>query len=316
LLAPENNLDLAWVWIPLSIFAALMQSVRTAAQKTLNQSLSNMGTTYVRSLFGMPILIAFLIAALVYTGHGVPDFTPQFVWHTAAAALAQVLATALLIYLFKLKNFAVGTMLTKTDLIMTALIGTALFSEQISHMGWIAIAVVVCGVILMLLSRLGSAAFRASGETVASLLLGRASQIALLCALMFALSYLFLREATLDLGQQHHFLWRAGWTVVLATGLQTVCLGLWLAVKEPPVFRQMWAARRISTFIGLTSGLGSIGWYSAFALQNASYVRAVGQIEAVFTLAISWLYFREKITALELIGIAITVAGVLMFRLV
>ena len=78
----------------------------------------------------------------------------------------------------------------------------------------------------------------------------------------------------------------------------------------------MWPVRGIASFIGLTSALGSIGWYSAFALQNASYVRAVGQIEAVFTLTISWLYFREKITRLELAGIAATVAGVLMFRLV
>lgn len=309
-------MEFAWVWIPLSIFAALMQSVRTAAQKTLNQSLSNMGTTYVRSLFGMPILLAFLATAMAYSGHGVPDFTPLYLAHTAAAALTQVLATALLIYMFKLKNFAVGTMLTKTDLILTALIGTALFSEQINRTGWIALVVVVCGVVLMLMGKLGSIAFRSGGETVSSLLLGRPTQVALLCALMFSLSYLFLREATLELGTQHHFLWRAGWTVVLATGLQTICLGLWLAAKEPRVFRQMWAARRIATFIGLTSGLGSIGWYSAFALQNASYVRAVGQIEAVFTLTISWLYFREKITALELIGIAVTVGGVLMFRLV
>jgi drug/metabolite transporter (DMT)-like permease len=43
-------------------------------------------------------------------------------------------------------------------------------------------------------------------------------------------------------------------------------------------------------------------------------VRAVGQIEAVFTVTISWLYFREKITPLELAGIAVTVVGVLMFR--
>ena len=309
-------MDLTWIWIPITLFAALMQSVRTAAQKTLNQNLSNMGTTYVRSLFGMPILLAFLAAAILYSGHGVPVFTPVYLMHTAAAALTQVLATALLIYMFRLKNFAVGTMLTKTDLIMTALIGTALFSEQLSAMGWVAMLVVVCGVILMLAGRLGSAAFRASGETVSGLLLGRPTQVALLCALLFALSYLFLREATLALGTQHHFLWRAGWTVVLATGLQTVCLGLWLAAKEPGVFRKMWAARGIATFIGMTSGLGSIGWYSAFALQNASYVRAVGQIEAVFTLAISWLYFREKITAMEFFGIAVTVGGVLMFRLI
>jgi len=309
-------MELAWIWIPISVFAALMQAVRTAAQKTLNQSMSTMGTTYVRSLFGMPTLLVFLGAAMLYTGHGVPDFDPAFLLYTATAALTQVLATALLIYMFRLKNFAVGTMLTKTDVILTALIGTALFSEQVTQLGWVALVVVVCGTILMLAGKMGTAAFRASGETFSGLLAGRPTQIALLCALLFSLSYLLLREAMLELGTQHHFLWRAGWTVVLATGLQTVGLGIWLAVKEPAVFSQMWPLRGIASFIGLTSALGSIGWYSAFALQNASYVRAVGQIEAVFTLAISWLYFREKITMLELVGIGITVAGVLMFRLI
>jgi len=309
-------MELTWIWIPISVFAALMQAVRTAAQKTLNQSMSTMGTTYVRSLFGMPTLIVFLAAAILYTGHGIPEYNPVFLLHTSIAALTQVLATALLIHMFRLKNFVVGTMLTKTDIIMTALIGTALFSEQLTQLGWVALVVVVCGTILMLAGKMGTAAFRESGETLSGLLAGRPTQVALMCALLFSLSYLFLREGTRDLGEQHHFLWRAGWTVVLATGLQTVCLGIWLAVKEPGVFRQMWPMRGIASFIGLTSALGSIGWYSAFALQNASYVRAVGQIEAVFTLAISWLYFREKVTALELVGIVVTVAGVLLFRLV
>jgi len=309
-------MELAWIWIPIAVFAALMQAVRTAAQKTLNQNLSTMGTTYVRSLFGMPVLIAFLLAAIFYTGHGVPRFGTAFLWYTAAAALTQVLATALLIYMFRLKNFVIGTMLTKTDVIMTAIIGTLLFSERLTPPGWAALLVVFCGVILMLVGKTGTAAFRASGDTLSSLIFGRATVVALMCALLFTLSYLFLREAMRDLGEQHHFLWRAGWTVVLVTGLQTICLGVWLAIKEPAVFKQMWPQRRIASFIGITSALGSIGWFSAFALQNASYVRAVGQIEAVFTLAISWLYFREKITALELAGIVVTVAGVLIFRLV
>lgn len=309
-------MEVSWIWIPISIFAALMQSVRTAAQKTLNQSLSTMGTTYVRSLFGLPVLLVFLGGVTLYTGLGAPDFKPAFLLHTAGGALAQVLATALLIHLFRLKNFAVGTMLTKTDLVLTALIGTLLFTEKVSLLGWVAILVVMGGVTLMLLGKIGAAAFGSRGAALSDLLLGRPAQVALACALLFSLSYLFLRAATLALGEEHHFLWRAGWTLVLATAMQTVCLGLWLARAEPAVFRQMGPMRGIASFIGLTSALGSIGWYSAFALQNASYVRAVGQIETVFTLTISWLYFREKITALELVGIACTVAGVLMFRLV
>lgn len=309
-------MDATWVWIPLSIFAALMQAVRTAAQKQLNQRMSTMGTTYVRSLFGIPFLLVFLGGAILYSGRGLPEFTLPFVLHTFGGAFTQVVATALLIYMFRLKNFAVGTMLTKTDLILTALVGTALFTELITPLGWVAIIVVMCGVTLMLLGKTGTGLFKTRGEALAHLLFGRPTIVALACALMFSFSYLFLRAATLALGPENHFLWRAGWTVVLANTMQIVFLGLWLAAKEPAVFREMWPLRGIATFIGLTSALGSIGWYSAFALQNASYVRAVGQIEAVFTLAISWLYFREKITALELMGIAVTVAGVLMFRLV
>jgi len=275
-----------WLWVPLTLFAALMQSVRTAAQKQLNQRMSTMGTTYVRSLFGLPVLLVFLGYATLYTGLGAPDFKPAFVLHTAGGARTQVLATALLIHLFRLKNFAVGTMLTKTDLVLTALIGTLLFTERVSPLGWVAILVVMGGVTLMLLGKIGAAAFGSRGAALSELLLGRPAQVALACALLFSLSYLFLRAATLELGEQHHFLWRAGWTVVLATTMQTVCLGLWLARSEPAVLRQMWPVRGIASFIGLTSALGSIGWYSAFALQNASYVRAVGQIVSVNTASI------------------------------
>ena len=200
--------------------------------------------------------------------------------------------------------------------VLTALIGTLFFTEKITLLGWLAILVAMGGVILMLLGKLGATVFATRGEALSHLLLGRPAQVALACALLFSFSYLFLRAATLELGEQNHFLWRSAWTVVLATVMQVVCLGLWLARTEPAVFRQMGPMRGIASFIGLTSALGSIGWYTAFALQNAAYVRAVGQIEAVFMLTISWLYFRERITALELTGIACTIAGVLMFRLV
>jgi drug/metabolite transporter (DMT)-like permease len=308
--------DPTWIWIPLSLFAALMQAVRTAAQKTLNQSMSTMGTTYVRSLFGVPVLLVFLVLVTWHTGIGMPRFTFEFVMHSFLGGLTQVLATALLISMFRLRNFAVGTMLTKSDLIITAIVGTLFFGEAVSALGWAAILVVMAGVLLMLLGKGGTAALRAGDTTWRELLLGRTMRVALACALMFSLSYLFLRAATLALGTEQHYLWRAGWTLILVTVMQTVGLGVWLSLKEPVVFAQLWPKRRIASFIGLTSALGSIGWYSAFALQNAAYVRAVGQIEAVFTLAIAWLYFRERITGLELMGIALTVGGVLMFRLV
>jgi drug/metabolite transporter (DMT)-like permease len=98
--------------------------------------------------------------------------------------------------------------------------------------------------------------------------------------------------------------------------MQTVVVALWLAWREPGLTARLQPHLRLSAFIGVTSAVGSICWFTAFALQSASYVRAVGQVEVVFTLVISAFYYRERISVLELSGIALTVAGVLLFRLV
>ena len=50
---------------------------------------------------------------------------------------------------------------------------------------------------------------------------------------------------------------------------------------------------------------GSVSWFSAFTLQNAAYVQALGQVELVFSIAVSALFFRERITGRELAGIAV-----------
>jgi drug/metabolite transporter (DMT)-like permease len=303
------------LWISLSVFAALMQSVRTAAQKTLNLSMSTLGTTYVRSLVGLPIMIVYLFGILAAEGGGIPPLGGAYLAATFLGALAQVLATMLLIYLFRLKNFAVGTMLTKVDIVMTAVLGMVFFSETVTLGGFSALLVVLAGGALMSIGKLRLGGLVADRASLAASLVSRPTPIALVCALLFTFSYLFLREATLLL-EPGGYLWRGAWTVVLATAMQVAFVGIWVGVKDPASFGQIWPNRGLVLFIGTTSALGSIGWFTAFALQNASYVRAVGQIEVVFTLLISWLYFREKITALELVGIAVTVAGILMFRLV
>ena len=61
--------------------------------------------------------------------------------------------------------------------------------------------------------------------------------------------------------------------------------------------------------------LGSAAWFTAMTLENAAYVRAVGQIELVFTLVASYFFFRERSTALELVGIVLIVGGIVILLL-
>ena len=303
------------IWIPISILAAFMQAVRTAAQKSMNETLSVMVTTYSRSVFGLPLMLVFLLGVEAGSGVPTPDLHAIFLLHSLGAAVSQVVATALLIQLFQLRNFAVGTTLTKTDVMMTALVGSAFFSESIDGLGWIAIALILLGVFLVTVARIGWGPFKRVGdEGLGHALVAKPTVVGMTTALCFSFSYLFLREASLSLGE-YPFLVRAAWTVVSVTSMQVVLLGAWLLWREPRGLVAMARAWKLSAFIGVTSALGSICWFTAMTIQNASYVRAVGQVEVIFTLTISYLYFRERFNTPELIGMAVIVAGVLLFLL-
>lgn len=61
--------------------------------------------------------------------------------------------------------------------------------------------------------------------------------------------------------------------------------------------------------------LASVCWFWAFALMNAAYVRAVGQVELLFTLAVSTFIFLETPSRRELSGIgllALSVIGIVI----
>lgn len=298
------------LWIPISVLGAFLQAVRTAGQKDLNARLSIMVTTYVRSLFGLPMMLLFLCAVIAGTDQPAPAIHGTFLLYSLGTAIAQVAGTIFLIRLFSLRNFAVGNTLIKVDTMMTAIIGSLLFSEALSGIGWIAVIVTLGGVLLLTAARAGPRALglTASGTTWKSTLIGFAS------ALSFTFSYLFLREASLSL-KSGDFLMRSACTVVTVTSIQMVSLSLWLIWREPDSLRDMLRDWRLSTFIGVTSALGSLCWFSAMTLENASYVRSVGQVEAIFSLLISHFYFREEFNKAEIAGIAVIVAGVLLFLL-
>ena len=51
----------AWLWIPITIAAALAQTARNAAQRHLTASLGTLGSTLVRFLYGLPFAVLWLL---------------------------------------------------------------------------------------------------------------------------------------------------------------------------------------------------------------------------------------------------------------
>ncbi len=72
---------------------------------------------------------------------------------------------------------------------------------------------------------------------------------------------------------------------------------------------------RPAALVGISGGLASIGWFGAFTLQNATYVRALGQIELIFTFVVALLVFREEVSAKEIAGIVLIVASIIVILL-
>src|SRR5258706_14806778 len=65
---------MTWLWIPITIAAALLQNIRTALQKHLKGRLSTNGATYTRYVFGFPLAILYVAGLHAGAGLALPDF--------------------------------------------------------------------------------------------------------------------------------------------------------------------------------------------------------------------------------------------------
>jgi drug/metabolite transporter (DMT)-like permease len=139
--------------------------------------------------------------------------------------------------------------------------------------------------------------------------------VGLSCGLLFAICSLSLRRASLSFGLDNA-LFSAGLTLVYMVILQTLSLLIYLAWRRPQQLVIMTQHSRLCSFVGLTSALGSMGWFVAMTLERASYVKALGQIEFLLALGVSHLFFRERTQRGELFGMALIASGILVLLFV
>lgn len=289
------------VWIVASIFAAFMQNFRFLLQRHLKvTSLSTGGATWARFAFSVPFVALALLTYKGMSGQVWPTIGPGYWWFLVIGAVAQMTATACVVALFARRNFYVGITLKKSEVILTALIGLVVLGEAVSAPVLLAITVGFAGVLAL------SDPPMQTGLPWTARVFNAASGFGLASGLLFGVSAVFYRGAILALDGGDAPL-RAAMALLMATVIQTLSLGVWLAIREPVEIPRVLKSWRISSLTGITSMLGSMGWFIAFALQTAAYVKAVGQIELLFTFVFSAFWLREKTSRNEVIGIALVI---------
>jgi drug/metabolite transporter (DMT)-like permease len=297
--------SLPWLWIPIVLWAALAQTARNAAQRSLVASAGTLGATLARFLYGLPFAAAWvlLLHALPGTAAPIPAFSLPWAAWLLLGAVSQLAATAFLLAAMKQRSFVVGVAFSKTDALQVALFATLFLRELPGWLTLLAIGLATAGVVLLSIPNKGpgAASFDWTGSAA---LWGLASGAG------FAMSAVGYRGAALALPEASP--WMAGaWGVLCAQAVQTVLLGGWLAWRSPASLRATASAWRVSTAAGLMGALASIGWFTAFALTTAANVRTLGLAEVVFSYLVSRRLLREMLAPLETLGLALVIAGLL-----
>lgn len=288
----------SWVW--LTLMAAFMQAWRNAFQKQLSSSVDVYGVTLARFIFGLPLAVVYVW--LLYRLRPVSvatEFTTLYWIYIVIGGFSQIVATALMVQLFKQKNYAVGVGLAKSEAILAAIVAVVFLQDALSVLAWV--GVVIGGVAVFLLSQ----GKRGESLSWSTLCIGLGS------GLSFAITSLLVREASLELAALP-YLHRAAWVLVSVIGFQCVLMLTYLGLCRRHTLVAMWQRVGLTLKVSVCSFMASLGWFSAMSMQSVPIVKTLGQVEIVFSLLISMFFFKEKLAKADHWGLILVVIAALL----
>jgi drug/metabolite transporter (DMT)-like permease len=297
------------IWVAATLLAGLFQTWRTALQQKLRGQMSVNAAAVVRYLYGVPVGMALVAIYLLAFGGSLSAPSWTYLLFCALGGLGQIIGTNLLIMSFGHRGFAVGTAYSKTEAVQAAVIALVFLGEGFGALAWLGIAVSVGGTLyLSLAGRVTSVREVLAATVQPSALYGLGAGFA------FALCAIAIRAATQEIEGPDATL-RALQTLVVINMLQTLMQGSWLAATERQSIPMLFRTWRSSAQVGALSACGSACWFTGFAHAPVALVRAVGQVEILFTLLFSRFFLKERMKRTDVAGALVVVAGVVLVLL-
>lgn len=286
-------------WILFTLLAAFSQSWRNAFQSRLSKEMNVVGVTLSRFLWASPLAALYLLSLYLYQPVSLPTFTAYSYFFIIGASIMQILATGLMVVLFKQKNFAIGAGLAKSEAPVAAFLGVLFFGTSLSLFGWLGVAVGAIAVFML-----------SCPDGIRSISL-KTALIGLACSTSFALTSLWVREASLTLTLP--FPHRAAWVLLLVILLQTLLLVAYMLVNNRSTLKRIFTKPKLVVMTSIASFIGSLGWFSAMSLQTVPLVKTLGQVEVFFTILISFFWLKEGIKRKDIFALfLIAIAAVLV----
>lgn len=297
------------LWVAVTCTAALFQTWRTALQQRLRGQLSLNGAAVVRYLYGVPAGLLILGTYWLIFGGWFEAPSLWFLTLCAMAGIMQIFGTNLLISSFGPRGFAVGTAYSKTEAVQASIIAVVVLGELLGALSWAGIALSVFGVMYLTLAGRGL-----SRREILEASVQPAALRGIGAGFCFALTAICIRAGNAELEGPDPIL-KALFAVVVTNMMQTAMQGGWLLWREPGQLMAVLRSWRSSAQVGALSAAGSSCWFVGFALAPVALVRAVGQVEILFTLLFSRFFLGEKLKGKDVVGAILVVAGVVLVLL-
>jgi drug/metabolite transporter (DMT)-like permease len=289
------------MWVPITLVAATFQILRTSRQHQLRSALSVNAAGFVRYAYGFPLALIASAVTFVAIRSEFPSIPPRFWLIIAGGGIAQILGTVALLRSFDLRDFAIGTVYSKTEIVIVALVSTLILDETLEPIGWVSVVICMVGV--------GWLAARGDLASIMSKTLDPAALMGIAAAAGFALAAVGIRAASTSLGDAPTWN-RALLTLTVMLGIQTVLNATQLSITEPAALAAVAKNWRAALPVGVLSVCGSAGWAVAVTLTSATKVRTLGQVELLMAFAISTLWLHERHDRREYAASALVLVGV------
>ena len=292
------------LWVPITLAAAFLQNLRSALQKKLTADLSTGGAAFSRFAFAAPVAILYALTITALAGTPLTMPGGPFWVYAAIGGLAQILGTVFLLKSFSHGSFALGTAFSKTESLQAAVFGLLMLGEAVGALGGAGLVIGFFGVLVLISNSGAVSGWSAPKSALLGVLSGAGFAVAAVCYRAAALS--------LDAGSAFE---RAGITLAAVTTLQTLAMAFWLQWREPGEVARVFRAWRLTGPTALAGVAASGCWFTAVTLQQVAYVRALGQVELAFSTLSSALFFKERVSAREIVGIALIGVSIVLVLL-
>ena len=245
----------------------------------------------------------------------IPDTSPRFWLGITGGGIAQILGTLALLQAFKARDFAVGTIYAKTEVLFVGAGSAIILGEPLNLLGWIGVVICLIGVTWLALSKAdASTQLSASKLTVSKLTaLDPAAMFGVLAAIGFSLAAIGIRAASTSL--EGSVAGRALFTLTAMLGIQTLIQGAVIARSSTSSLAKVGRAWKPAVIVAALSLCGSFSWATAMTLESAAKVRTLGQVEIVLAFMIGIAIHHETHRRSEYLASALTTAGIVLLVL-